>query len=177
MQRGYNAVSYADLAQLLGMRTASIHYHFPGKADLGLAVLRRYTEAFFQALKEPTPDDPQSYVTAFESFLAPIRHMLTRDDTSCLCGVMSAEYASMSEDIQNELGAFFAKQSHWLATVLDGGTRAGVLTCPGPAKETARLMIAALQGATLIKKSTHDARYLENALDGLEALIIPGKKT
>ncbi|MFB6280120.1 MAG: TetR/AcrR family transcriptional regulator, partial [Salinibacter sp.] len=33
-QRGYNAVSYGDLAEDLDLTTAAIHYHFPSKADL-----------------------------------------------------------------------------------------------------------------------------------------------
>src|SRR5579862_1588267 len=40
--RGYNAFSFDDLAEELDIRTASIHYHFPTKADLGIALLRRY---------------------------------------------------------------------------------------------------------------------------------------
>jgi len=34
-RRGFNAFSYHDIAAPMGIRKASIHYHFPSKADLG----------------------------------------------------------------------------------------------------------------------------------------------
>jgi len=37
--RGYNGFSYADVAEQVQVRKASIHHHFPAKADLALAVV------------------------------------------------------------------------------------------------------------------------------------------
>ena len=34
---GFNAFSYSDLANEIGIKKASIHYHFPSKTDLGIA--------------------------------------------------------------------------------------------------------------------------------------------
>jgi len=48
--RGYSAFSYQDIAEALGIRKASIHYHFPSKTDLGVAVIDRYIERFDTAL-------------------------------------------------------------------------------------------------------------------------------
>ena len=48
--RGFNGFSYADVAAELGMTKASLHYHFPGKAELGRALIVRYTERFAAAL-------------------------------------------------------------------------------------------------------------------------------
>jgi len=38
--RGYSAFSYQDISDRLGIRKASIHYHFPSKTDLGVAALQ-----------------------------------------------------------------------------------------------------------------------------------------
>ena len=48
--RGYNAFSYSDISEVVGVRKASIHYHFPTKANLGQALLERYAEQFSQSL-------------------------------------------------------------------------------------------------------------------------------
>jgi len=32
--QGYNTFSYRDIANQVGVKTSSIHYHFPTKADL-----------------------------------------------------------------------------------------------------------------------------------------------
>ena len=50
--RGYSAFSYQDISEALGIRKASIHYHFPSKTDLGIAVVDRYVERFGTALAD-----------------------------------------------------------------------------------------------------------------------------
>ncbi len=44
--RGFNGFSYADVSSELGLTTAALHYHFAGKAELGLALITRYAERF-----------------------------------------------------------------------------------------------------------------------------------
>ena len=44
--RGFNGFSYADVAGELSLTTASLHYHFPGKAELGRALIARYAQRF-----------------------------------------------------------------------------------------------------------------------------------
>ena len=53
-QAGYNAVSYRDIAAEMGIKSASLHYHFPKKVDLGTALVRRYASAFATALNTAT---------------------------------------------------------------------------------------------------------------------------
>src|SRR6202162_2849636 len=48
--RGYNAFSYADIAQSLHITKASLHYHFPTKAELGRRLIERYGISFLHAL-------------------------------------------------------------------------------------------------------------------------------
>ena len=46
---GYNGFSYADIAEVVGIRKASIHHHFPSKVDLVQTLVRRYLEETEQA--------------------------------------------------------------------------------------------------------------------------------
>ncbi len=39
--KGFNAFSYADISAPLDIKNAAIHYHFPNKADLGIAVIEQ----------------------------------------------------------------------------------------------------------------------------------------
>ena len=50
--RGFNGFSYADIAAELQISKASLHYHFATKADLGEALINRYSTRFFEALAE-----------------------------------------------------------------------------------------------------------------------------
>ena len=49
--RGFNAFSYADVAAELQITKAALHYHFASKADLGSALVARYTGDFIDALE------------------------------------------------------------------------------------------------------------------------------
>src|ERR1700761_9029702 len=49
-ERGFNGFSYADVAAQVGISKAALHYHFPGKADLGLALITRYASRFSESL-------------------------------------------------------------------------------------------------------------------------------
>ena len=48
--RGFNGFSYADIASALEVTKASLHYHFPTKAELGRRLIERYSDAFTAAL-------------------------------------------------------------------------------------------------------------------------------
>src|SRR5258707_12410200 len=49
--RGYNGFSYADIAEAMRITKASLHYHFPAKADLGARLIERYERNFLAALE------------------------------------------------------------------------------------------------------------------------------
>ena len=48
--RGFNGFSYADVSREMNITTAALHYHFASKADLGTALIARYTSRFDEAL-------------------------------------------------------------------------------------------------------------------------------
>ena len=48
--RGFNRFSYADIAREVGVTKPALHYHFPSKTDLGVAIIGRYHERFTSAL-------------------------------------------------------------------------------------------------------------------------------
>lgn len=47
---GHNGVSFRELAEDVSVKSASVQYHFPAKADLGVALVKRYRERFFKNL-------------------------------------------------------------------------------------------------------------------------------
>ncbi|MEM7269252.1 MAG: TetR/AcrR family transcriptional regulator [Pseudomonadota bacterium] len=134
-REGYHAVSFRDLADDLGIKSASVHYHFRRKEDLGAAVVERYAERFFQRI-DGAADPLGAYVDAFEA-------ALKEGDAICLCGVLGAEAVGLPEDVAAAVRRFFAKNLDWLTGHLGDRTRA-VLT------------LAALEGAMVLAKSQGD---------------------
>ena len=110
--RGFNGFSYADVAAELDMTTAALHYHFPGKAELGRALIARYTERFEAALAEidaRIPDAPAK-LDAYAALYADV----LRDRRMCLCGMLAAEYETLPEAMQLAVARFFEENERWL---------------------------------------------------------------
>ena len=65
--RGFNGFSYADVAAELHITKASLHYHFPGKAELGRALIERYAERFSATLEaiDQQETDPVAKIHAY----------------------------------------------------------------------------------------------------------------
>ena len=148
---GYNGFSFRDIAEEVGIKSASVHYHFPTKAGLGAAVARRYTDRFMAALGAPedtnrTPDDLlQQYVSLYRASLAD-------DGLMCLCGMLAAEVASLPQEVAAEAKRFFEKNLDWLVRVL---SRPNAVTADGQeqARTRALHLIATLEGAMLVART------------------------
>src|SRR4051812_20064955 len=118
-QRGFNGFSYADIAAELGGTKASLHYHFPGKADLGGGPLAGSASRFGDALAaaDESLDDEREKLTAYAEIYADV----LRRDRMCLCGMLAAEYETLPEAMQLAVARFFEENERWLERVLGEG--------------------------------------------------------
>jgi TetR/AcrR family transcriptional repressor of nem operon len=169
--RGYNGFSYADIAVQLGVTKASLHYHFPSKAELGRALIERYQWVFGAALAaidaevaEPC-EKLRRYVGLYDSVM--------RDDRMCLCGMLAAEYATLPKPMQEALRSFFEANEAWLRTVLKDGARTGSLRFKESANERARVLLGSLEGAMLVARSYGDPGRFHAAAECLLADLTP----
>jgi TetR/AcrR family transcriptional regulator, transcriptional repressor for nem operon len=158
---GYNGFSYADIAAQLRVTKASLHYHFPTKAELGRALIERYRVLFGAALEEidrqvKGPHEKlQQYVGLYNSVLS--------NERMCLCGMLAAEYATLPAPMQKGLKLFFDANERWLTAVLAQGLRAGTFRFGEPAIERARVLLGALEGAMLVARSYGNPRRFQAA--------------
>jgi TetR/AcrR family transcriptional repressor of nem operon len=161
--RGYNAFSYADIAEQVGIRTASIHYYFPSKSDLGRALIGRYqrtAEQVFSQIDRATTDPRQKLRRYSEIFL----HFMLHGERMCLGGILAADILTLPSEIRDEVQTFFDLNERWLARVLDEGRRADLLQFTSSPEVEARLLVASLEGALLVARSYGDVdRYQELA--------------
>jgi TetR/AcrR family transcriptional repressor of nem operon len=159
--RGYNGFSYADVAIQLGVTKASLHYHFPSKAQLGRALIERYHVLFGKALEaiDLQAKDPheklKQYVGLYNSVMS--------NERMCLCGMLAAEYATLPAPMQQGLTLFFDANERWLTGVLEDGLRAGAFLFREPANERARVVLGALEGAMLVARSYGDPHRFQKA--------------
>ena len=114
---GYNGLSFRELAKGVGVKSASIHYYFPTKGDLGAALARRYREEAMTLLDGYLAEhlDPASCLAKYTDAF---RMALARDNRMCLCGIMAAEYDDLPEAVKVEVKAFADDNVTWLSKVL-----------------------------------------------------------
>ena len=162
--RGYNAFSYQDIADALGIRKASIHYHFPSKADLGIAVVDRYIARFDTALAEISGDASKSSMAMLDLYVQPYLQFASTPDRVCLCGALAGEMLAMPPELRARVDHFFRTHQLWLARILERGVARGEFKLAAPARKVARFIFAALQGALLVKRATDDPSQLNDVL-------------
>jgi TetR/AcrR family transcriptional repressor of nem operon len=159
--RGFNGFSYADVAAELAVTKASLHYHFPGKAELGRALIARYATRFNAALAEidAGEGDAPARLSAYARLYADV----LRGHRMCLCGMLAAEYQTLPEPMREAVLGFFDENETWVERVLVQGRDEGALTFAGDAREAARLIVSALEGALLVARPYGDVERFESA--------------
>jgi TetR/AcrR family transcriptional regulator, transcriptional repressor for nem operon len=159
--RGFNGFSYADVAAELGVTKASLHYHYAGKAELGQALIARYAARFAErltAIDAETAEAPAK-LAAYASLYGDV----LRGRRMCLCGMLAAEYETLPEPIRETVVAFFDDNETWLEGVLEQGRTEGDLRFDASARDTARMIIAGLEGAMLVARPYSDIERFQTA--------------
>lgn len=165
--RGYSAFSYADLSDAVGIRKASIHHHFPAKADLGAMLVEDYVARFRDLLADIRAAEPTAlgrldrYGRIYEASV--------RDGMLCLCGMLATEAQVLPAELRTRIAAFFDQQLDWLEAVLAEGQAAGHVAARGSARRAAEHALSALQGASMVAWGTGRPDVVGRALDDLLA--------
>jgi TetR/AcrR family transcriptional repressor of nem operon len=161
---GYNGLSFRELAKEVGVKSASIHYHFPTKGDLGAALAKLYAQSAAADLDAvlAKSGDPAARL---KKYAALFRKALEKDNRMCLCGIMAAEYADLPEAVRREVGAFADLNVAWLTKVL-----ARVRGPKGLSKERwARAIYAAIGGAQLAARGRGDIALFDEIVAAYQA--------
>lgn len=149
--RGYNAFSYADISEQVGIRKASIHYHFPSKDDLVKQLVRRYRENVVSACDRIARSNASFHQQLFE-FVALYREGLG-DGQICLCSMLTADFAVLSATVREELWLYFQATEGWLSALLQRGYALNPILADAEAKG----LISLFQGAQLIVRMQEDS--------------------
>jgi TetR/AcrR family transcriptional regulator, transcriptional repressor for nem operon len=167
--RGFNGFSYADVAAELGVTKAGLHYHFPGKAELGEALINRYAIRFAEALQAIDADcsDVHAKLAAYAAVYADV----LKDQRMCLCGMLAADYETLPPAMRAAVVRFFDDNEAWLERVLEEGTKVGVLHYEGRAQDQAQLIISTLEGAMLVARPYGDPERFRAAAHRLLATL------
>lgn len=171
-QRGFDAFSYADLSKEVGIRKASIHYHFPVKADLALSLIERYAGRVLDRLAEIEiePTDAATKLCAYHQIY---RDALADGTRLCLCVAMSAGRDSLSDQVLSELNAFHTKSIAWLTRLYESALEDGSIFGVFAPRREAAATLALMEGAQLVARAAKDVSRFDEATAALTARLVP----
>jgi len=165
---GFNGFSFREIAVDVGVKSSSVHYHFPTKENLAAAVVRRYTQRVAEQIERElaTGEDPvKVWTRAFRGTLYSV-------DRMCPCAVMGAATGDLPPEVAVEVQRFFKM-------CLDK------LVAEGLSSERAAELLATITGALVVSNALNDLSNYDRATGELVKAIesvrkpaeAPAKKT
>lgn len=157
---GYNSLSFRDLAEAVGVKSSSIHYHFPTKDDLGAQLAHQYTDEFLAYLEDAYAA-AQSWTSAINSYIDVFRNTLLRENRMCLGGILAAERPQLAPQVGLEVERYTATLVTWLTQMVSVGD-------PALEKKAAQrrgyAIFAAVEGAQLVARGCSDVAVFDDIL-------------
>jgi AcrR family transcriptional regulator len=163
MSRGFNGFSYADISSHLGVKNAAVHYHFPAKSDLALALINEYR----QVLRKNTAEFMAYGGSALQQMEGLFRFTNTQCQLGrCICpfGAFSIDYNELPDDVRNQMELFMKETIKWLTQVLEVGREQKEFNFSGKPRSKALSILAALQGARQMAR-IHGFELLDDVIE------------
>ena len=160
---GFDAASFRDIAAEVGIKSASVHYHFPQKADLGEAVVHRYMDRLLAGIG--APDDPaETVATRIERLAGAYRSAVLDDGLVCLCAVLGAETLDLPKPVADAVQQFFAAILRWTENALETGQHGATAGSLSAAQ-----IVATLQGAMILALAAKQPELFTQTADRMLA--------
>jgi len=169
-KRGFSGFSFRDVATEIGIKTASIHYHFPTKPDLARAVLSEVRRGFEQELRRidielpDTKDKLAAFVRIFDETFGD-------GDRLCPFCMVACAQDGVPDFVKFEVQAFWSAGERWVAERIVEGQRTGIFDATLSPNLSGRVLVSMLEGAMVTARAFDDRQRLENAAQWFMATI------
>jgi len=147
---GIHGLTIRELGNAVGIKSASVLYHFNNKDGLLNELIKVYNENFFQLLDEIEKKESKplkrldDLVSIFESVLD--------EDKICLCGMLASDNEILDEITKEQTKQFFNDIEKWIEkSLMEHGSN----------KNLAKVIISSLEGAMLIDKLYNESTRLK----------------
>ncbi|WP_337153625.1 TetR/AcrR family transcriptional regulator [Pseudomonas protegens] len=166
--KGYAAFSYADLAEDIGIKKASIHHHFPTKEGMAIAIVESYLFRFKKQLNAIN-DENIGVVDRLNAFALMFAHS-SENGMLPLCGALAAELLALPESLKAITKDFFEIHLTWLQDNIKHGQVLGELKADLDVMKVSRFILNALEGASFVSWAMNDDYQKSSGFD----LILAG---
>lgn len=168
--RGFDGFSYANLAQDVGIRKASIHHHFSTKAVLSAAVMQRYFTKI-EAMCAEIDETHRAGAARLGAMIDCYRSGLEEGQSMCLCVSFSASRESLPADVLAQISRFRAMVLNWLSATFALGQNDGTIQSVSDPALDAAAALPLLEGAQLAARAEADPQIFDTALQLLKARL------
>ena len=176
IDRGYSAFSYADIADTVKIRKASIHHHFPTKAGLVVAVLRRHRARISEGMKA-LDDQIENPLARIKNYYKYWEGCIEGHTLSfCIGALLGTEMPSLPEEVQAEVRLHFSMLTEWFERTLKAGSKARAIHLQGTVATEAQMLIAVLHGAMLSARATSNCDVFRSLSQAALNRISPAKQ-
>jgi TetR/AcrR family transcriptional repressor of nem operon len=160
--RGYNGLSFRNLAKDVGVKSASIHYYFESKGVLGAAVAAQYTADFRTYLDGLIAEglDPTECIRRYVDVF---RTTLLNENRMCLGGIMAAEHKELPTEVRAAVLEFSKMNVRWLVEVLSLRKKPRVTT--EAIERHALAIYSGIEGAQLVARGFEDVSVYDKAVE------------
>jgi AcrR family transcriptional regulator len=160
--KGFNAFSFYDIAKQLKIKNASIHYHFPSKTDLGIAVLRNQQEGLRTLIESNSTKSSDVKLNVFLSIYTRIKE----EGKVCIVGSLATDLNSVDDKIASELKILAHDILSWVTEILDEGKRKKVFSFRETSRTKALLIITNMLAALQVSRLTDEKDFhsIKNAI-------------
>ncbi|BHH85587.1 TetR/AcrR family transcriptional regulator [Desulforhopalus sp. 52FAK] len=160
---GFNAFSYKDLQQEVGVKTSTMHYYFPTKQDMATALLTRHNDQLMQKLENAK----SSHSSGLEKirFLGEVFVDLASEGKFCIYGMLTSDLLSMSDKGKSALDDFYRFTEGWIVDAINQGKAEGEIEPSLNPEEAAAYYLATLEGGVLIARAKDDKNYMSSIVN------------
>ena len=100
---GFGGFSFREIAADVGIKSSSVHYHFPAKENLAAAVIRRWAERTSERIEEQLKKNPDPVSVWTNAF----RRTAVSEGHICPCTVLGAASQDLPPEVASEVRGFF----------------------------------------------------------------------
>lgn len=147
---GFSGFSFREIAADVGIKSSSVHYHFPTKEDLAAAVIRRWAEYTCEHIDRELEKDPDP----IRVWTKALRGTAFSEPHMCPCTVLGASSYDLPEQVAAEVKRFFKMCQD-------------KLVAEGLSPDKAAELFSTLIGAMVVANALRDTAEYDRATKGL----------
>ncbi|PZP42973.1 MAG: TetR/AcrR family transcriptional regulator [Pseudopedobacter saltans] len=163
IDNGYNAFSYKTISEKIGIKTSSIHYHFPSKVDLGISVVKKHQQAMEELIAR-TQNAPA--IKKLEKIFTYYKR-LAQAQKVCIVGALTSDISTLEEPLKMEIIRFSSQVIDFIVAIFEQGQYENTIAQFPTNQIKARNVIATMVALVQFRRIDHDYTSFAASMDVL----------